>query len=72
MKTLTQGNDLIVTIPLNVKPTASKSGKSRIVASTGGFVSVSTPFGIVKLGVNVITTDDEFGKMGAPKPAPKI
>lgn len=72
MKFETNGNDLIIRVPLNVKPVGSKSGKSRIVASTSGFVSASTPFGTIKVGLNVITTDEDYGKTAPTAAPPKL
>jgi hypothetical protein len=60
-----EGNTLTLVVALNVKPTASQSGKSRIVAKTGPFVEISTPFGMVKYNLNVITTDENYGKAPA-------
>ena len=50
-----QGDKLVITIDLNAKGTTSKSGKSEILATTGGFIGVSTgkPGGMISLSLNV-------------------
>jgi hypothetical protein len=68
MKMAQEGNELVIRVPLNVKPVGSKSGKSRIVGGSGGYVSQGTDFGIVKICLNVITTDEDFGKVSQPQP----
>jgi hypothetical protein len=46
-----------IVMPLNAKPVASKSGKSLILASTGGNVILGTHGGKdVKVGLNVYVT----------------
>jgi hypothetical protein len=72
MKIDQDGNELVIRVPLNVKPVASKSGKSRIVGSTSGFVKCNTSFGTVSVGVNAITTDEDYNRAGAPQPQPKL
>ncbi len=57
IKIAVEGTELVVRIPLDTKGTLSKSGKSHVLGSTEGFTSVSTLFGTVKIGLNVITTD---------------
>lgn len=56
METKIEKGQLVITIPLNKKPQPSKSGKSLVVASTGGFVSTSAEVGgkEVKLSLNAI------------------
>jgi hypothetical protein len=67
----TAANELIIRVPLNVRPVPSGSGKSNVIDSTRGFVKVSTPFGQVSVGLNVITTDDAYGKVTpSGKPVP--
>ncbi len=69
MKIAIEGNELVIRVDLNTKGTLSKSGKSQVIASTEGFTSVHVPqFGTVKLGMNVITTDDAW--TGGPRPSP--
>ena len=46
---------LIVTIDLDGKTTPSSSGKTNIVASTGGNLAITTSKGLVFVGVNVST-----------------
>ena len=65
-----QGNDLVICLPLNVKPVQSGSGKSNIIDTTRGFVGHTTPFGDIKVGLNVITTDPNYAARVTPKAAP--
>jgi hypothetical protein len=67
-----QGNDLVIRLPLNVKPVQSGSGKSNIIDTTRGFVGHTTPFGDIKVGLNVITTDPNYAARVVPKAAPKV
>lgn len=49
-----KGSKLVITVDLANKGTASKSGKSRLIASTAGNVTVTGPDGqAFKLGLNV-------------------
>ena len=64
-----EGNDLVIRVPLNIKGSVSKSGKSHVIGSTEGFAGASTPFGMVKIGLNVITTDTAWAGGGEGKPA---
>lgn len=45
------GNNLVITVPMDGTKTPSKSGKSDIVATSGGNVSV--PGTNLKIGLNV-------------------
>jgi len=66
-----EGSELVIRIALNdAKPVLSKSGKSQVIASTEGFTNISTPFGTVKIGMNVITTDNDWtgGARSGPLP----
>lgn len=38
VKVVEKNGNLVITIPMNSKPEVSKSGKSRVVATTNGFV----------------------------------
>lgn len=72
MKIETVGENLVITVPLNVKPAPSKSGKSMVIATTNGFVRQSTAFGVVSVGLNVTGAADGTytGRpQGAPEPA---
>ena len=51
MEAKVEGNVLKITLPLS-DGTLSKSGKSKVVASTGGFVSVAGSN--IKLSINAI------------------
>ena len=55
---MVEGNLVIVIADVAsaiAKATPSKSGKSKVVATTGGFTSVTIPkIGTVKVGLNVI------------------
>lgn len=53
MKASISGNKLIIEVELGA-PTPSSSGKSYVVASTGGFVAVD---GGLKVNVSAITKD---------------
>jgi len=46
---------LIITIDLAAEKTLSKSGKSMLLASTGGFQKVATSIGEFNLGLNLTT-----------------
>jgi hypothetical protein len=53
LKIEVKGDGLFITVPnLKVKGKASKTGKTNIVAGTGGFVTVDHPSG-AKVSVNV-------------------
>lgn len=69
-----QGDKLVITCDLNVKPTLSKSGKSHMVDTTNGFTKFSTPFGTVGISLNVNTTDEGYGRDGrkVERAAPQI
>ena len=53
-----KGNKLVITVdisaPVLAKAQPSKSGKTRVVATTHGFTSVSLPPGL-SFGLNVVT-----------------
>ena len=51
------GHYLHLVVRLDKPVGASKSGKSVIVGSTNGNATVATPFGQMKVGLNVYTTD---------------
>lgn len=36
-----EGTNLVITIPMNATPVTSSTGKSKIVASTGGFMATT-------------------------------
>lgn len=59
MKFEVQGDTLTITIDVSKKARdaapPSTSGKSNVLASTRGFTGISTPAGLVKLGLNVTT-----------------
>lgn len=65
------GETLVIRVPLNVAGSDSKSGKSRVLDSTNGFVGLATGMGMVKVGLNVITSDANWsgGRKAAPTPA---
>jgi len=51
-----KGSNLVITIPADLDPKPSKSGKSRMVATTGGFVTTTAlvkgkP---IKIGLNAV------------------
>ena len=49
-----KGSKLVITVDLSQKGTTSKSGKSRLIASTAGNTTVTGPDGqSFKLGLNV-------------------
>ena len=54
-----EGDKLTITIDVSKKARdaapPSTSGKSNVLASTRGFTGISTPAGLVKLGLNVTT-----------------
>lgn len=64
--TIEGNNELVIRIPLNTAGNLSKSGKSQNIDTTNGFTSMATPFGTVKVGLNVITTDADW--TGGKKP----
>jgi hypothetical protein len=64
-------NELVIRIPLNTAGNLSKSGKSQNIDTTNGFTSMATPFGTVKIGLNVITTDADWTG-GKAKPVPQV
>jgi len=51
-----EGNTLVMRLPLAPEPPASKSGKSRIAFSTGGFQAIPVIYqgATVKVGINVM------------------
>jgi hypothetical protein len=55
-----QGNELIIRVNLDVAGALSSSGKSHVLDSTNGFVGLSTAFGMAKIGLNIITSDDNW------------
>lgn len=55
-----QDNALVVTIPLDVSPGPSKSGKTLVIGSTRGNAEVKdTPIGTLRLGVNCYQYPEE-------------
>lgn len=54
VETKVEGNYLTIKIDLTKDLGQSKSGKSTMIGSTGGFTTVSTPKGDVKLSLNCI------------------
>lgn len=56
MEVTLKDGKLVISIPVNKQPTASKSGKTLIVASTGGFVTSPVSIGgkPVKIAVNAV------------------
>jgi hypothetical protein len=60
LKIEVKGDGLLITVPnLKAKGKISKSGKTKIVAGTGGFIAVDHPSG-AKVSVNVtVPSDDE-------------
>jgi hypothetical protein len=52
------GNKLVIVLDVSPEAlkgsTASKSGKSKVLATTHGFTSVQTPAGQVRLSLNAI------------------
>ena len=69
-----EGTELVIRVNLAGKPIPSKSGKSLVIDSTQGFVRVSTPLGTCSIGLNVVTSDENWGLNGrtAPQPAPTL
>lgn len=58
VKPVVKANQLIITIDLSAEGILSKSGKSRVIATTSGNVSLATPDGRqFKLGLNVYTPE---------------
>ena len=53
MEIKTVGDNLVVTMPLNAVGTESKSGKSKVLATTHGFTPVEGKAG-VSLSLNLI------------------
>lgn len=53
VETKTEGDKLIITVDLSKDLGLSKSGKSRIIATTEGNATVRTAKGEVKVGLNV-------------------
>lgn len=56
MKAEIQGNDIVIRLPVNFKnPVTSKTGKTKVVATTNGNQSVDLgeKYPIVQIGVNV-------------------
>jgi hypothetical protein len=54
MKVEIKGNEVVITLPINNPLTPSKSGKSRIVATSSGIVATAAIYDgkPVKVGVN--------------------
>ena len=54
-----EGSNLVITLPVSAAALAqaepSKSGKTRVVASTHGFLTVTTPAGPMALSINLTT-----------------
>lgn len=70
-----EGNELVIRVDLDNAGQVSQSGKSNVIDSTHGFAGVATPFGMAKVSINVITSDQKWtgggmaGKAAAqPKP----
>ena len=55
-----ENGNLVITIPANTNPPISKTGKSRIVATTGGFMASTAVVAgkPVKIGLNAIIAAD--------------
>ncbi len=72
-----EGNELVIRIDLDSAGSVSASGKSNVIDSTHGFVGVATPFGVCKVSVNAITSDQKWtgGGMTAQnvkRPQPQV
>jgi len=53
VETKTEGDKLIITVDLSKDLGLSKSGKSKLIASTEGNASIDTKRGKVQVGLNV-------------------
>lgn len=53
-------SEIIIRSQVNTAGTLSPSGKSMVLDSTHGFANVATGYGVVRVGLNVITTDDNW------------
>jgi len=53
VETKTEGDKLIITVDLSKDLGLSKSGKSKLIASTEGNASIDTERGKVQVGLNV-------------------
>jgi len=53
VETKTEGDKLIITVDLSKDLGLSKSGKSKLIASTEGNTSIDTKRGKVQVGLNV-------------------
>lgn len=60
MKTEIKNNELIIRLPINANPPLSKSGKTRMVATTSGFAQGDAKVSghPVKVSVNAIIPRD--------------
>ncbi len=72
-----EGNELVIRVDLDNAGEVSQSGKSQVIDSTHGFVGQATPFGVVKVSVNVITSDQKWTGGGMPaqnakRPQPQV
>ena len=56
MKAEIKGNQLIITIDIDKNPKPSQSGKTLLLASTGGFQSNVTEFNGKPVAINVTAT----------------
>lgn len=56
MKTEIKDNNIVITIPLSANPPLSKSGKTRVVATTNGFLATTAIWNEkpIKLSLNAI------------------
>ncbi len=57
VQTKVEGDKLTITVDLSKTAGRSKSGKSIIIATTAGAVTVQAPSGPVKVGLNVYTPE---------------
>jgi len=55
VETKTEGEKLIITVDLSKDLGLSKSGKSKLIASTEGNASIDTKRGKITVGLNVYT-----------------
>jgi len=55
VETKTEGDKLIITVDLSKDLGLSKSGKSKLIATTEGNASIDTKRGKVQVGLNVYT-----------------
>lgn len=69
-----EGNELVIRVDLDTAGRLSESGKSQVLDTTHGFTAIETQFGVVKLGLNVITADKAWtgGRKPAQPAAPKL